>query len=275
MSNNPKVSVIIPCYNYGKFIDKAVESVLGQTMQEFEIIIINDGSTDKHTNNVLENFDKPKTRVILIENGGVAKARNIGIAKARGEYIFTLDADDYIEKDYIEKAVEILDANSEVGIVTAGFKRFGAKSYQTIYEYKYPDILVNNTIHNSSMFRKSDWQAVGGYKENMNSGWEDHDFWISIIALGRKVHYIPQVLIHYRIHKNTQSRQAAITKEQDFELFKTMYKNNKAIYDRHIEVLFENICSLKRRVLHEQIVKRRYKVLCALIFVLFILTMAV
>ena len=83
----PKVSVIMPCFNQGKFVDGAVNSVLNQTYQNFEIIIINDGSTDKKTNEILKNYKKPKTRVIHTKNQGPCIARNIGINAAQGEYI--------------------------------------------------------------------------------------------------------------------------------------------------------------------------------------------
>lgn len=214
MYMSPKVSIIIPCYNYGKFLDKAVDSVLNQTFQDFEIIIINDGSTDDYTNKLLSNYQKPKTKVITIQNSGVSKARNIGISEAQGEYIFPLDADDYIEREYLEKASKILDEKSNVGIVTANHRKVGAKHYTTIYTYNFPDILVNNTIHNSSLFRKSDWEKIKGYKENMMHGLEDHDFWLSIIGLGREVIHLPDVFINYRMHGNILSRQNAITEVQ-------------------------------------------------------------
>ncbi len=90
----PKVSVIIPCYNHGKYIDEAVDSILNQTFKDFEIIIVNDGSTDELTNNKLKQYDKPKTFVINKENEGLSVARNTAIKRAVGEYILTLDADD-------------------------------------------------------------------------------------------------------------------------------------------------------------------------------------
>ena len=112
-----KVSVVIPCYNQGAFIDDAVNSVLAQTFSDFEIIIVNDGSTDATTNALLERYSRPKTTVIHTENQGVCAARNTAIKAAAGKYILPLDADDKIEPTYLEKAVNVFDNHPETGVV--------------------------------------------------------------------------------------------------------------------------------------------------------------
>src|SRR5262249_34342696 len=83
--SRPKVSVIIPCYNLGQYVDEAVQSVLDQTFQDFEILIVNDGSTDPETNRLLTGYDRPKTRVMATENRGLPSARNLAIEHATGE----------------------------------------------------------------------------------------------------------------------------------------------------------------------------------------------
>jgi glycosyltransferase involved in cell wall biosynthesis len=121
----PKVSVIIPCYNQGKYIDEAVDSVLSQTFLDYEIIIVNDGSTDALTNSILKNYNKPKTKVIHTLNNGVSAARNIAIDNSQGEYILPLDADDKIAKDFIELAVNIIESRPDIKIVYSEVKFFG------------------------------------------------------------------------------------------------------------------------------------------------------
>ena len=96
MSYVPQVSVIIPCYNQGRYLDDAITSVLVQTYQNFEILIVDDGSTEPETIEILQDYQQPKTRIIRTENQGVATARNLGIAQAQGTYILPLDADDKI-----------------------------------------------------------------------------------------------------------------------------------------------------------------------------------
>ncbi|GAJ13471.1 unnamed protein product, partial [marine sediment metagenome] len=102
----PKISVIITCYNYARFLPEAVESVIRQTCQDFEIIIVNDGSTDnsKETAKTLtEKYPKHQTRLINESNKGLATARNVGIGKARGRYILPLDADDKLHPQALRK----------------------------------------------------------------------------------------------------------------------------------------------------------------------------
>src|ERR1700736_2112376 len=113
----PRVSVVIPCFNLGEYVDEAVDSVLCQTLQDLEIVIVNDGSTDPHTNAKLAGYSKPRTRVIQTENQGLAAARNVGIADSRGDYILPLDADDRIAPTFLEKTAAVLDQHPEIGIV--------------------------------------------------------------------------------------------------------------------------------------------------------------
>jgi glycosyltransferase involved in cell wall biosynthesis len=101
----PKISVIIPCFNQGPYLDEAVDSVLAQTFQDFEILVVDDGSTDAETIKILRDFARPKTRIIRTENQGLSAARNNGIREAMGEYILPLDADDKIGPGYLEDAV--------------------------------------------------------------------------------------------------------------------------------------------------------------------------
>jgi glycosyltransferase involved in cell wall biosynthesis len=115
MSHVPQVSVIIPCYNQGRYLDDAITSVLVQTYQNFEILIVDDGSTEPETIEILQDYQQPKTRIIRTENQGVATARNLGIAQAQGTYILPLDADDKIADSYLEKAVTLLEGNEQLG----------------------------------------------------------------------------------------------------------------------------------------------------------------
>lgn len=109
-----RVGVVIPCYNHGAYLDDAVNSVLAQTYADCEIVVVDDGSTDPATNARLQCYDKPRTRIISIPNGGLPAARNRGIAALQTEYILTLDADDRFAPTFVEKAIAMLDADSAV-----------------------------------------------------------------------------------------------------------------------------------------------------------------
>jgi glycosyltransferase involved in cell wall biosynthesis len=227
----PKISVIIPCFNHGKYINEAVESVLGQTYQDFEIIIINDGSTDELTNRLLSQYSKPKTKVLTIRHQGLAKARNIGIEKSRGEYILPLDADDKIGSKYAEEAVKVLDLNKHIGIVYCEADRFNEKSERwELKEYDLQEELIENQIFCSAFFRKRDWEMVGGYNSKMIYGYEDWDFWLSLIEMGRKVYKLPDVHFFNRVREDSMVKK--IDAEKQRFLFKQLYLNHLPLYSK-------------------------------------------
>jgi glycosyltransferase involved in cell wall biosynthesis len=239
--NNPKVSVIIPCYNQGIYIDEAVDSLLAQTFQDFEIVIINDGSTDEETNRILASYNKPKTRVITTKNQGLASARNEGIKVALGEYIFPLDADNKIAPSYLEKAITILDNNIRVGMVYSLAEFFGMKKgLWDLPEYNFPAILVKNSIHCSALFRKTDWEKAGGYNPNMKYGKEDRDFWLSIIELGKEPYRIDEILFQYRIKGKTNWNER-MTDYQRIYSYLMLFNNHKWLYLRNLPYVVINL----------------------------------
>ena len=268
--NTSLVSVIIPCFNYGRFLNDAVNSILNQTYKNFEIIIINDGSTDKKTLEILQNFNnKPKTRVIHIPNQGVCVARNTGIKQAKGKYILPLDADDRVGETYLEKAVKILDINENIGIVSCKARFFGAKFWMDplINKFNFPKILLQNTLGNSSVFRKSDWDKVNGYNENMKSGWEDYNFWLSIISLNKDVYFLPETLYFYRQHFKLKSRNNSFDINTQKNIYMQIINNNKKLYLDNIDFVFKNIIDLNE----EMRCKNRYIKVLIISFGLFIL----
>jgi predicted O-linked N-acetylglucosamine transferase (SPINDLY family)/glycosyltransferase involved in cell wall biosynthesis len=255
----PKVSVIIPCYNLGQYIDEAVESVLAQTYRNFEIIIVNDGSTDEETINILKNYNKPKIEVLHTTNQGVSAARNTGIQGATGKYIICLDADDKIGNTYLEKAVKVLEEHQNIGIVDCEVELFGEQTGRCKFlpEYQLSLILLVNCVYPIGVFRKSDWERTNGYNSNMIYGWEDHDFWLSIIELGREVVRLPEVLFFYR--QRSGSRDKSIQREQFIYLYAQLFKNHTKLYSENIEIIFKYILDLRSSVwkLEDQLEKNQ------------------
>jgi glycosyltransferase involved in cell wall biosynthesis len=244
MSHAPTVSVIIPCYNQGRYLDEAIASVLAQTYQSLEIIVIDDGSTEPETIAILQNYQQPKTTLIPTENQGVAQARNRGISQAKGTYILPLDADDKIADTYLEKAVALLENNDKLGIVYCEAEYFGDRQGTWLLpEYKFPDILVDNVIFCSGLFRKSDWQTVGGYNPNLIYGWEDYDFWLSLIELGREVYRVPETLFFYRQKADSMSRR--MTGEHYIYSYTQLFYNHPQLYSQNIEAIFSALVTLK------------------------------
>lgn len=248
-----KVSVVIPCYNHGKYINDAVNSVLDQTFQDFEIIIVNDGSTDKFTNTILMNYSKPKTRVIHTENKGLSNARNIGITEAKGIYILPLDADDYIGSTYLQKAVNILDNNKNVKIVYSLAEKFGDINEKwDLSEFSLDKIKYFNLIFCSAIYRRSDWLQIGGYDINLKYGLEDWDLWLSMIKAENEVHRITETLFYYRIKKRSMISSMNWKKELLSRII--IYKKHKKLYKKlNIRWRFikTSLCIIYRKIRHE------------------------
>ncbi len=230
-----KVSIVIPVYNVKPcYINDALNSALKQTYKNIEIVIVNDGSTNEATLEYLKTIDNPLVKVISQENSGLAEARNSGIRVAKGEYILPLDADDIIDKTYIEKACSIIENVSEIGIVYCNADFFGTRTGEwQLKDYRFPDFLEENCIFCSALFRKSDWEKVGGYKKEMIYGWEDYEFWLSLIENGAKVYKIPEILFHYRQHEVSMITELINEKaEISWSLIK---KFHKSLYEKYEE----------------------------------------
>lgn len=210
----PVVSVVIPCYNHGRYIDEAVESVLAQTFQDFEIIIVNDGSDDPFTVSKLQNYTRPKTHIIHTPNRGVAAARNRGIREAIGEYILPLDADDMIEPNYLEQSFSMISSFPGRCIICCDALLVdGTAGIMQLPDYSRDRLLSENLLFNSSLFRKSDWQEVGGYCSAFEHGWEDWDFWIAMTQSGISVVRIPEALLRYRIRNHSRDRSMTVRRK--------------------------------------------------------------
>lgn len=210
--NLPLVSVVIPCFNYGSFVRGAMDSVLAQTFQNFEIIIIDDGSTDKETTFALKNINHPKTKVIFQENQGLAETRNRGAELAKGKYVCFLDADDMLEPTYLEKTLLLLEADENLGCAYSWLQCFGDDDYsvwhtQDLDPYRMRDA---NLAASHSVVRKSAWEKIRnsngkGFLSKYNGYFEDWVFWIDMIQAGYGGKVIEEPLIRYRIHKKSLS----------------------------------------------------------------------
>jgi glycosyltransferase involved in cell wall biosynthesis len=206
----PKISVIIPCYNHGLYLQDAIDSVEASSFKDYEIIIVNDGSTDAFTIKQKDELSQRGYRVIDQPNQGVSKARNNGISAASGQYIMPLDADNKIRPTYIERAVSILDRRPEIGVVYAKADNFGevelSNHIGNIFDPV--ELYVNNYIDALSVFRKSVWEQVGGYDENMLEGLEDWDFWMTLHENGVDYYFIDEILFDYRVFSDSLRNKA-------------------------------------------------------------------
>ena len=226
-----KVSIIMPCYNDGAYIEEAVGSVLGQTYKDLEIIIVDDGSDDGYTKEVIDKLSDEKIKIYHTNHLRPAGARNYGIKMATGKYILPVDSDDRIEPSYIEKAVKILEDNPQIGVVYCEADLFGEKSGKwDLPSYSFETMLLDNIVFVTAMFYKADWEKAGGFNTYMDSGMEDYDFWLSILAMGKEIYQIPEILFHYRIKKISRTTQFLDNSVQVKEIYNRIYDNHEEFY---------------------------------------------
>ncbi len=204
-----KISIVIPCYNQGHFIQEALDSIyLNNRTDLYEIIIVNDGSTDANTINVLNKLSENGMNVIFQENKGLSAARNAGILQAKGEYILPLDADNKIRPDYINKSIEILDARKEVAVVYGDAQNFGEKNDRWVVgEFNLQRLMIANFIDACAVIRKPVLLDVGMYDEKGIGGLEDWDLWLRIAFSRGEFVYVPEVLFDYRVATSSMSGQ--------------------------------------------------------------------
>jgi len=238
MNNEPKklVSIIVPCYNSAPYIVETLNSVKHQTYLNWECIIINNNSTDSTVDVVTQYINNDKRfKLIHQEKKGVSAARNKGIQESTGEYILPLDGDDLIDKTYIEKSVKILNSNLALKVVYCKADFFGEwKGEWNLPPFSMQQILIENVIFCTSLFRKADFMQTKGYNESMLLGYEDWDFWLSLIKNDSEVFQIPEVLFHYRIRKS--SRNNALSDSDLKKLRKILYENHKELYHTHLNI---------------------------------------
>lgn len=255
MNTNPMVSVVMPCYNDGRYIQESIASVKAQTYPEIELIIVDDGSDDAETIAALDVLAKEKNiQVLHTTHVGPATARNAAIREARGKYILPLDADDTIDPTYIEKAVKILESHKDTGVVYCEADLFGAQSGKwDLPAYSFETMLFDNIVFVTALFSKADWEKVGGFNENMKAGMEDYDFWLSILGEGKKIEQIPEVLFHYRIKDSSRTTQFQQDPSRIKETYHQLFDNHRAFLLAHADVLIPNM----RDVLIDQLYLRR------------------
>jgi glycosyltransferase involved in cell wall biosynthesis len=230
---NSVVSVIVPCYNQAQYLSECLGSVLNQTYENWECIIVNDGSLD-NTEEVAKKWctiDK-RYKYINKENEGIVEARNSGILNSEGDYILPLDADDKIASSYLFEAIKCFEDKPQIKIVYALAEYFGEKSGNwELAPYKPEEILFYNMIYCSAIYRRSDYDKTRGYNKNMGGGLEDWDFWLSLLETGGEVFQLPQTLFYYRVKE--LSRTTNIDDKKQKLLYRQIYMNHPNLYAKY------------------------------------------
>lgn len=228
-----KVSIIVPCYNQGLYLDDALASVLAQTYINWECIIVNDGSDD-NTEEVAGRWQQKDDRFKYYKtaNSGVSHARNFGIRQSTGDYILPLDGDDKLSANFLSETVPVL-TNKDITLVYGYTETFGVvKRAWAPYKYNYHLLLHENVICCTALYRKEDYYKTTGYNENMRQGLEDWDFWLSLLNEKSKVVKLKHITLFYRRKKI--SRSTEITAQKNIELRRQIVRNHQHLYDKFL-----------------------------------------
>ena len=234
----PTFTVVIPCFNQGEFVLAAVASVEQSEGVAFELIVVNDGSGDRFTIEILERLRALGYRVLDQPNRGVAAARNAAIRAARGRYVLPLDADNRIHSCYLRRAAETLDAASDVGVVYGDADLSGERNgLWRMPEFDLDEMATGNRIDACGAFRRALWEQCGGYDEDAALGWEDWDFWLSAAEQGWRFVHLPEVMFEYRTHSASMSGSGARQQDRRAMLEFVMAKH-PAIYQPRLPAMF-------------------------------------
>lgn len=231
------VSVIMPCYNDGQYIEEAIETIRNQTYLNWELIIIDDGSDDEKTINIINNIKDERIKILHTNHLRPAGARNFGISQAHGKYILPVDSDDKIEPSYIEKAVNIIESEEQIGVVYCEADLFGEKSGKwELPSYSFEKMILDNIVFVTALFYREDWEKVGGFNTQMLAGMEDYDFWLAVLALDREIYQIPEILFHYRIKPVSRTTGFQSNYKQVQETYRQIYNNHREFYQKYSEL---------------------------------------
>lgn len=209
MKSSPKVSVYIPTYNYGRYLKKAIDSVLAQTYQDFELIIIDDASRD-NTLQILKKYeDNSKIKIIKNKNNlGFVKSAIKAIKMAEGEYIMRVDADDYLDENALLVMVNILEKHPEIGMVYPDYFHID-KEGNIIDHFRRKKIGREIKLFDlpamgaCTLMRKSCYQAIGGYRSDIRMQ-DKYDLWLKFIKRF-KIYNVNLPLFYYRRHQENIS----------------------------------------------------------------------
>ncbi|PIE71744.1 MAG: hypothetical protein CSA22_01225 [Deltaproteobacteria bacterium] len=209
--HGPLVSIICPCYNYGAYLDRMLDSLARQTFQDFELIIVDDGSTDPQTIsriNALMAETVPRQIVVRQANAGVIAARNYAVSLSSGKYLFPLDPDDTIDKTFLEKLLFYLEHGSPRNFAYAWTFSTGKDDF--IWETRDTDpfaVLEENRC-GYAVFSREAFDAAGGYSPAMKDGYEDWELCVNLVRCGYPGRVVPEPLYLYDVKPGTRNHYA-------------------------------------------------------------------
>jgi GT2 family glycosyltransferase/SAM-dependent methyltransferase len=232
----PAVSVVIPCFDLGAYLDEAVASVLAQTRDDAEILIVDDGSEDPATKHLLASYRRPRTRIIRTANRGLASARNTGLEEARGRFVSFLDADDLFEPRFLELTIGRLEADDSLAFASCWLTAFGARQFSwQPARCDFPWLLAEDTVCTAAPVRRDALLAIGGFDERPGLyGYEDWALAVDLVERGHRGEIVPEPLFRYRIRPGSMSSDCT-TPRNHMRVFETMIEKHADSYAAHAD----------------------------------------
>jgi glycosyltransferase involved in cell wall biosynthesis len=226
-TTSPMISVVIPCYNGGKFLDLPLNSLARQTYRNFEIVIIDDGSTDQFTKDKFKTLD-PAIRVVHQENKGLSAARNTGFREAKADLVLALDSDDQLEPSHLEETLAAMQGTPGAGFVVTDIRQVGAaQAIEKRYINAF-DVLFKNVTGYCMLIDKGAWRKAGGYDETMRDGYEDWEFNLRLINSGYKGVAIDKPLLIYTV--SAQGMLMGHSSQRHAGLWRRIRTKHRAMY---------------------------------------------
>ena len=235
-SDSQLLSVIVPYYNMGKYVDETIASIKSSNYKEIEIIIVNDGSNDASSIDILNKYRNQENISVIDQiNSGLSATRNKGASYAKGKYLAFLDSDDTVTADYYQKAINALQQLINVSFVGCWANYFDENNgYWPAFVPEPPYLLVHNPINSSALvYKKEAFLAHGMNDSSFIYGMEDYDSVINLVKNGCNGVVLPEPLWNYRIRKNSMARQ--FTTEKELYLYRLISSKHKDFYSKHAQ----------------------------------------
>lgn len=254
-AGRPSIGVVVTCFEQHEQVREAVSSVLGQTRVPAEVVVVDDGSRDRRTREVLDDLEASAT-VVRRCNAGVAAARNDGIGRLGTDYAAVLDGDDLWEPTFLERTAARLDADAECVAASSWLQMFGVATHLVRPSGgRAVDFLARNACPGSAVLRRSDWRGVGGYRESMRHGFEDWDLFLGLLERGGRIDVVPEPLLRYRTAATSLNVTSMAAR---LDRFGDIVRAHEDLYRRHVvdALLAVEATSIRRLQAWELLVMR-------------------
>ncbi len=244
----PTATIVIPCFNHGRFVGEAVASCLAQVDAAVRVVVVNDGSTDEATAEQCEAQRGERVEVIHQENRGLPAARNRGAERASGEYIAFLDADDWLEPTFVSRLAGAIEEADDERISHAYCQERLTEMAEGVWRVPAWDselMLITNLHPVTALVRRACFEALGGFDEAMTLGYEDWEFWIRCVERGWRGERVREPLFVWRRHSAVTMVMEAVQRHDD--LLAYIVDKHRGLYAERANALFLRCNSMLRQ----------------------------